>query len=206
MAWNDDAVHAFLSHNSHDKEVARRLGAQLRLAGANVWLDEWEVRAGDSLVGKVDEALAVVDTIVLIWSRNAERSDWVRAEFESAIARSIDSQTCRVVPLRLDDTPLPSLLRRLKWIDLQQTEIDRAVDEIMGFANDRDRLRAIQETLDEASIEIRDVPGYGPVVCCPNCGAGLDSLEGWSDLDPERDDTYAGFRCRECGFNDGGEI
>jgi hypothetical protein len=76
----------------------------------------------------------------------------------------------------------------------------------MGFANDRDRRRAIQETLDEASVEVQYVPEYGPVVCCPRCGAGLDQLGGWSQIDHEPHDTYAGFRCKECGFIDGGEM
>lgn len=197
---------AFVSHNSADKEVARRLGAHLRLVGVNVWFDEWEVRAGDSLIGKVDEALASVDTVVLIWSENARRSEWVRAEFETAIARAIDDDSCRIIPMRLDDTPLPSLLRRLKWIELRNEDVTRAVDEIMGYANDQDRLRAIQKTLDEASIEVGYFVGYGLVVCCPRCGTGLDNLEGWSQTDYERDDTYAGVRCQRCGFSDGAEI
>jgi DNA-directed RNA polymerase subunit RPC12/RpoP len=76
----------------------------------------------------------------------------------------------------------------------------------MGFATDQDRLRAIQAALDEASIEVRYFEGYGRLVCCPKCGASVDKLEGWSQVDERRDDMYAGFRCTECGFNDGGEL
>ena len=59
-------MHVFLSHNWKDKDIARRLGAQFRLAGADVWFDEWEVRAGDSIPGKVNEGLGAVDTVVLL--------------------------------------------------------------------------------------------------------------------------------------------
>jgi hypothetical protein len=79
-------VDAFLSHNRCDKSTARRLGAQLRLVGADAWFDDWEVRAGDSIPGKVNEALAAVDSLVLVWPANAERSAWVRAELERAIS------------------------------------------------------------------------------------------------------------------------
>jgi hypothetical protein len=48
--------------------------------------------------------------------------------------------------------------------------------------------------------------GGTPQVCCPKCGAGVDKLEGWSEVDKRRDDTYAGSRCTECDFNDGAEI
>jgi TIR domain len=199
-------VDAFLSYNSQDEDIARRLGAQLQLVGANVWFGEWEVRPGDSLPRKVNEALATVDTVILIWSHHAHRSKWVQAEFEAAITRAYEESTVRVIPLRLDDTPLPELLRGLKWTELRDDDITRAVNEIMGFANDQNRLRAIQATLEEARIDVRYFEGYGLVVCCPRCGAGIDRLRGWSRVDHSRDDTYAGFKCEDCGCHDGGEI
>lgn len=76
----------------------------------------------------------------------------------------------------------------------------------MGFANDQDRLRAIQQVLDEAGLHVAYFHGYGPMVCCPSCGAGVEKLEQWSQADDRRDDTYAGFRCTVCGSTDGGEI
>lgn len=39
-------------------------------------------------------------------------------------------------------------------------------NEILGFANDQDRLRAIQQHLDEAGLEVVLFPGYGPLVRC----------------------------------------
>jgi hypothetical protein len=80
------------------------------------------------------------------------------------------------------------------------------VSEIMGFTNDQERLKAIQQTLDEAQIEVEYYYGYGAVVCCPKCGAGLDQLEGWHAVDERRDDEYAGVRCRACRWEGGGEI
>jgi hypothetical protein len=34
----------------------------------------------------------------------------------------------------------------------------------------------------------------------------VEKLRGWSAVDEQRDDMYAGFECAVCGFNDGGEI
>jgi hypothetical protein len=59
-------VHVFLSHNHQDKDVATPLAAQLRLVGADVWLDDWEIKPGDSIVGKVNEALGFADTVILL--------------------------------------------------------------------------------------------------------------------------------------------
>ncbi len=197
---------AFLSHNRADKETARRLGAQLTLAGAYVWFDDWEVRAGDSIPGKVSEALAAVDTAVLLWSSEADRSVWVRAELEAAIMQALGNGGFRVIPVVLDQTPLPALLLPLKRVDLADGDVKRAVNEIMGFSTDQQRLLAIQETLDEAGLEIRHFEGFGSVVCCPRCGAGFEHLRGWSAVDDLRDDRYAGVECGLCGFQGGGEI
>ena len=51
-----------------------------------------------------------------------------------------------------------------------------------------------------------DFEGVGMLVACPRCGAPIDNLEGWTSIDDERDDTYAGARCKECGWSDGSEI
>lgn len=198
---------AFLSHNRDDKALARRLGAQLRLVGADVWFDEWEIRAGDSIPGKVNDALDSVDVVIVVWSEGASGSKWVRAELETAIQAGLEDETLRVIPVILDDSSLPSLLRRLKWVDLREDDdVTRAVNEIMGFANDRDRMRAIQATLDEARIEVNYFPGYGYVAACPKCGAGLDKLRGWQQVDERRDDLYGGVQCMDCGFSDGAEV
>jgi len=84
--------------------------------------------------------------------------------------------------------------------------MSRAVNEIMGFATDQDRLLAIQQHLDEAGLEVAFFEVYGPVVCCPRCGAGGEASPGWSDVDERRGDMYAGVECTKCGFSDGGEV
>jgi hypothetical protein len=198
--------HAFLSYNHQDKEEARRLGAQLTFVGAQIWFDEWEVQAGDSIPGKVNEALATMDTLLLMWSEHANRSKWVRSELETAITRLTEDEGFRVIPVRLDSTPLPPLLRPLKWVELRDGDLGRAVNEIMGFANDQQRLMAIQEALDESRLLVQYVHGYGPLVCCPRCGASVDRLKPTSATDWELDAEYAGFLCQDCGFQDGGEV
>lgn len=199
--------HFFLSHNHRDKAVARRLGTQLKLVGADVWFDEWEVKAGDSLPGKVSEGLATANGVIVLWSGNADSSRWVTMEFETAIVRAIGDRRFRLIPVILDDTPLPPLLSARKWVDLRaQDDLDQAVNDIMGFRNDRDRLRAVQETLDLAGLEAQFFYGYGPVVCCPRCGGDVAGIHSWSQVDDRRDATYAGIMCDECGFTDGGEV
>jgi hypothetical protein len=197
-------VNVFLSHNKNDAEASRRIGVHLQLAGANVWFDEWEIRAGDSIPGKISEGLENFETFLILWSSNAKKSRWVNAELDSALHRAILDPSLRVIPILLDDSPIPPLLASLKAIRFDDPGDVAA--EVMGFKTEMDRIRAIQSVLDEASIEVAYFPGYGAAVGCLDCGAGIEALEGWSQTDYSRDDQYAGVRCTLCGWNDGAEI
>lgn len=196
----------FVSHNKADKEFARSLGSLLSLGGADVWFDEWEVRAGDSIPGKLNEGLETFDTFVLIWSEDAARSDWVRRELEVAIVRGVHDGSTRVIPVRLDDADLPALLRHVRDVDAVDMSPREVAMSVLGMTTDRAWLKAVQETLEEADIEVAYFPGYGPIVGCPRCGAGLETIEGWHQTDWKRDDEYAGARCRECRWEGGGEL
>jgi hypothetical protein len=202
------SVHVFLSHNADDKHLAEPVAAQLRLVGADVWLDDWEIKPGDSVPGKVNDALAAVDTVVILWSANAAASRWVGAELETALARRIADDDLRVIPVRLDETDLPPLLRPLKWLTLHEADDDvrRVVQSIAGLPTAEAFLKAVQQQIEEAGLEFRYFEGYGVAVACPRCGAPASELEGWSAVDDSRDDTYAGARCTSCRWEDGGEI
>ncbi len=77
-------MRCFLSHNTVDKDRARSVGAHLTLSGVDVWFDEWEIQASDSIPGKLNEGLAAFDAFVILWSANANRSNWVRQELHTA--------------------------------------------------------------------------------------------------------------------------
>jgi len=57
----DDFTHdVFLSHSSKDKAVVRAVAERLRADGLRVWLDDWEIRPGDSIPAKIEEGLECV--------------------------------------------------------------------------------------------------------------------------------------------------
>ena len=199
-------MRVFLSHNKADKEVARALGGYLVLAGADVWFDDWEIRAGDSIPGKLNEGLAEFDVFILLWSVNAARSNWVQRELESAIHRVIETGKARLVPCLLDDTPLPPLLQDLRAVDLKDLEqgMSRLVDDLFGFRSRKDRLLAIQDALIEMNRSLSLGLGWSVFICCPRCG-GEESLKGWEAFDDERDARWVGLKCTACGWQDGDE-
>ncbi len=47
----------FLSHSSRDKPFVRRLADDLTFCEVDVWFDEWELQAGESLHDRIGQAL-----------------------------------------------------------------------------------------------------------------------------------------------------
>ena len=48
----------FLSHNSADKPFVRKLALDLEKAGVRCWLDEAEIKVGDSLLDKIRDGIS----------------------------------------------------------------------------------------------------------------------------------------------------
>ena len=137
---------AFLSHASEDKAgFAEPLGRELATLGIRPWLDKWEIRPGDSLVGKLfDEGVAAVDAVIVVVSRYSAGKPWVRAELDAAMVRRITENT-RLIPVRLDGAEMPAPLQMLVWHDAARTEegIRRAARLIADTLHDRDPRPAV---------------------------------------------------------------
>jgi hypothetical protein len=58
----------FLSHNHKNREFAQRLGNWLRNYGARVWIDEVEMKVGDSLLRKIEAGIAGVQFLGVVLS------------------------------------------------------------------------------------------------------------------------------------------
>src|SRR5262245_37179075 len=200
-------LRAFLSHNKADLPVARSVGAHLFLANVDVWFDEWSIKAGDSIPGRLNEGLAAFDVFLLLWSVNAARSHWVTQELNSAVMRAVDTGSARVIPCRLDSTPLPPLIADRRSIDFSdhRAGIESLLSELVGDRSRRARLMAIQHVLTDLNFTWHESPALNPIICCPRCGEEK-LIEGWEDWARNHEGHYAGLRCMACGWNDGGEV
>ena len=196
----------FLSHNKADVEVARTIGAHLSLAGLDVWFDEWVIKAGDSIPGRLNEGLLEFDTFLLLWSAQASHSKWVEQELNSAVMRAMNQHTARVIPCTLDRTPLPPLVGDRKPIDFSERKrgIETLMAELVGDRSRRVRLLALQHVLSDLDVTWHDSPTVNPILCCPHCGEE-HRIKGWEEIDETHDRHYVGLRCLNCDWSDGGE-
>lgn len=173
----------------------------------DVWFDDWQIQAGDSIPGKLNEGLGAFEAFVLVWSANAKRSNWVRHELHSAITRAVNDNTARIIPCKLDETPLPALIADRKWISFTDPKegILELTGDLTGARSRKDRLLAIQEAFAELDVDWIMHPMVGPpMLCCPRCGN--EKLEGFHNTDDKNDRSYAGLQCPACRWSNGGEI
>lgn len=200
-------MRCFLSHNKADKPVARHIGAHLTLIGIDVWFDEWELQAGDSIPGKLNSGLEAFDAFILLWSANASRSNWVRQELYSAIMLAMSDGTSKIIPCMLDETPLPAIISDRKRIDFSDPKegILQLAGDLTGTRSRKARLLAIQAAIAELDIEWKTHPNVGgaPLACCPRCGH--EQLKGYEETDIENDRSYSGLYCPNCRWSGGGE-
>lgn len=199
-------VSLFLSYNAGDKEHVRKLAAALSLAGARVWFDEWIVRPGDSIPGAINQGLAEFSIFALVWSVRAAQSNWVKAEMDAAVARWIKDDQVKLVPVRLDQTPIPTLLAPIRYVDANDGDQMRVARELLGMNSEAEYRIAVQSFIFEAGLRFAEYPGVGVLVACPRCGATVESIETWEAVDERHDDLYVGARCKLCGWNDGSEV
>ena len=94
-----------LSHSAKDKAVVREVAERLRKDGVKVWFDEWVLKPGDHIQGKIEEGLERSRVLVLCMSANAFGSDWAQLESGTFRFRDPLNKERRFLPLRLNDAP-----------------------------------------------------------------------------------------------------
>jgi len=97
----------FMSHNSKDKPFVRRLSNRLAKAGLVVWLDEAQLKIGDSLLNKISKAVSEVDFVAAVISRNSIKSNWVKKEVSLSLTKEIKDSSPIVLPVIIDNCDIP---------------------------------------------------------------------------------------------------
>lgn len=107
----------FISHSSADKPFVKRLAHGLLSEGLPVWLDAWQLEYGDSLTDKIYEGIEESSIVLLVVSRQSAESGWVNRELNAALAMEAQVRRKFLIPLKLEDCPLPLKVADRLYID-----------------------------------------------------------------------------------------
>lgn len=86
----------FISHSSKDKWAARRISEDIESVGVDTFLDEKDIKTGESIDGSMKEHLSDCDDFLILLSPASLKSEWVLIELGGAMALGK-----RVVPILL---------------------------------------------------------------------------------------------------------
>ncbi|WP_440412217.1 TIR domain-containing protein [Neorhizobium petrolearium] len=131
MAGNEPFYDVAISFAGEDRETAEMLAAGLKNRGHTVFYDFWEQGTlwGKDLFQHLDEVYQHRSRYcVIIISKHYTRRNWPRHELRSAQSRAFKSSVEYVLPVRLDDTPVPGLPETIGYLDLRSMPIDRAIE------------------------------------------------------------------------------
>ena len=119
----------FLSHTATDKPAVRKLADDLYDPQVLVFLiDEAEIRAGDSLMGKIQSGIEEMECLAVALSPQSVKSAWVQKELNMALVSALSDRSIRVIPLLLETCSVPLCLRDLRWIDFR-SNYEQALDD-----------------------------------------------------------------------------
>jgi hypothetical protein len=111
----------FLSHNSQDKDAARRIAVDLRARGIEVSFDAFEMRVGDSLIEKIQQGISESGYLAVLLSPHSVASPWVTKELNTVLMQDITAKSIKVLPLLYRDCEVPLFLKEKLYADFRSS-------------------------------------------------------------------------------------
>ncbi len=109
----------FLSHNFKDKAIVEPIALRLRdiFGQENVFYDSWSIQPGDGIIDKMNDGLTQCKLFFFFVSNNSLNSEMVKLEWQNALMKMTSGQT-KIIPIRLDNCIMPTILMQSLYIDL----------------------------------------------------------------------------------------
>jgi hypothetical protein len=105
----------FISHSSSDRWIARKVSDDIQATGAETFLDEKDLVAGDSIDGTISSHLESCDHFLVLLTTSSLQSHWVLIEIGGALALG---KIIVAVLVYVSPNELPNPVSRFLSIDL----------------------------------------------------------------------------------------
>jgi len=144
----------FVCHSSEDHGFVSWLSKELAKKGVTVWVDEGEIRVGDSLIGKIEEGMAKTRFFAVILSKVSLKSPWVKKELEMAITKEVLEKRVIVLPIVIEECEIPLYVRTKRYADFRKSE-KKGLRELLAVLVGSSHFQCILFRQKQAAIYIR---------------------------------------------------
>lgn len=140
----------FISYAHHDEMLARRLHADLQDHGVRCWFAPEDMKIGDKIRARIDEAIHLQDKLLLLLSKSALASGWVEDEVEAALEKEQRQQREVLFPVRLDEQVMQT---NVAWAaKLRRT---RHIGDFTHWTDPQEYQRAFERLLRDLKAEAK---------------------------------------------------
>lgn len=114
----------FISYSHNDSAFVDRLASHLANKRHHIWLDRWELGAGDSLTQMIQNALTSASAILVVLSKTSVASDWCKRELTAGLVRELEEKKTIVMPCVIDDCDVPLFLKDKLHADFRRNPVE----------------------------------------------------------------------------------
>lgn len=120
-----------ISYAHEDNDFVDHLAANLFKNRVPVWVDRWELKVGDSLLGKIQSAIQDADALIVVLSKASVASEWCKKELTSGLVRELEAKSVFVLPIVVDDCDIPLFLKDKLYADFRKDR-DKALQDLLA--------------------------------------------------------------------------
>lgn len=121
----------FISYASEDRAFVERLVKALDQYAANVWYDQREIVAGESIAQKINTALNEASALIAVMSTSSVDKPWVLRELSSSLGRQLQSHNIKVLPIVIEKCDLPPLIADIRYADFIES-FEKGFNELLA--------------------------------------------------------------------------
>ena len=103
-------------------------------AGYRPWLDEWQIKVGESIPRKINVALQECKYFIIVLSPNSTNSKWVEEEFYATYGNIFSDSGKVILPVLLEQCEVPYILKHYKYANFLG-DYKRGLNELMNALN-----------------------------------------------------------------------
>jgi hypothetical protein len=134
---------------------AKKIVAALESAGVGLWIDDQELKAGDSLLDRIQSAIDRANFFMILLSPNSVASRWVQEELKFAMTRQLKGIDRFVIPLVVEPCDIPPFLQDRVYVDFTNkrrfksnaAKLLHAIDQASGDGSDVDSVNYPDKTI-----------------------------------------------------------
>lgn len=124
-------MNIFISHSSEDNKLAKRVVAELTKCQVDShWIDFEVFKDASKIRSEINTGLENCDTFLLLWSKNAKPSIYVKEEIDAVCSPPYSEKIQKII-FKLDNTDLRPLDNILKYRKIDPAKIEESVKDVV---------------------------------------------------------------------------